>query len=139
MTEPSEVRVRFAPSPTGFLHVGGARTALFNWLFARHHNGIFVLRIEESDRERSSAEMTAAILEGRSWLGLDWDEGPYHQADGLSRHQHDARTLLESGAAYRCFCTAQELDEKRAAAGESYRYDRQCLLQVTADESDARA
>ena len=104
-------RVRFAPSPTGFLHVGGARTALFNWLFARHAGGVFVLRIEDTDRERSQAQLTDAILAGLDWLGLDWDEGPYHQADNLERHRADALRLLESGAAYRCYCTPAMLDE----------------------------
>jgi glutamyl-tRNA synthetase len=137
-TAPS-VRVRFAPSPTGFLHVGGARTALFNWLFARHHQGIFVLRIEDTDRERSSAAMTEAILDGMQWLGLDWDEGPFHQADGLTRHQQDAELLRQRGAAYRCFCTPAQLELKRAQAGEGYRYDRTCLLQVSSEQSDARA
>ena len=109
MNSDSTVRVRFAPSPTGYLHVGGARTALFNWLFARHHGGKFVLRIEDTDRERSSGEMTTAILDGMQWLGLDWDEGPFHQADGIERHRSDALSLLERGEAYRCFCSAEEL------------------------------
>ena len=126
----SDVRVRFAPSPTGYLHVGGARTALFNWLFARHHDGVFVLRIEDTDRERSSEAMTAAILEGMQWLGLDWDEGPIHQGDGFERHRADALRLLESGAAYRCFCTSEQLQARRTAHGEgsdAFRYDRHCL------------
>lgn len=97
-------RVRFAPSPTGHLHVGGARTALFNYLFARNAGGTFVLRIEDTDRARSSDEMTRSILDAMEWLGLDFDEGPYHQADGLERHRADAHRLLEIGAAYRCFC-----------------------------------
>ncbi len=97
-------RVRFAPSPTGHLHVGGARTALFNYLLARKAGGSFVLRIEDTDRERSSDEMTRSILDAMDWLGLDFDEGPYHQADGLERHRADAHRLLEIGAAYRCFC-----------------------------------
>ncbi|HEX2166426.1 MAG TPA: glutamate--tRNA ligase [Longimicrobiales bacterium] len=141
MNEMSDVRVRFAPSPTGYLHVGGARTALFNWLFARHHGGVSVLRIEDTDRQRSSDAMTAAILEGMQWLGLDWDEGPFHQADGFERHRADALRLLESGAAYRCFCTAEELEVRRAAAGTgdaSFRYDRRCLA-VPRDDSDTRA
>src|SRR5690625_1686318 len=120
------LRVRFAPSPTGYLHVGGARTALFNWLLARRHNGTFVLRIEDTDRERSSDLMTRAILEGMEWLGLDWDEGPFYQADGLERHRAHALQLLESGYAYRCFCTPEELQERREAARgrqEAYRYD----------------
>ncbi len=137
-----DVRVRFAPSPTGYLHVGGARTALFNWLFARHHGGTFVLRIEDTDRARSSDEMVEAILDGMTWLGLDWDEGPLHQADGLERHREDALRLLEEGKAYRCFCSPEELDAKRKeaeAAGGGYRYDRKCLREVSPEESEARA
>ncbi len=138
-----EMRVRFAPSPTGYLHVGGARTALFNWLLARHHDGVFVLRIEDTDRERSSEAHTAAILEGMTWLGLTWDEGPYHQADGLERHVADAQALLERGRAYRCFCTPEQLEERRRAAdstdAHAYRYDRHCLLTVAAEEGARRA
>ncbi|HEX7048687.1 MAG TPA: glutamate--tRNA ligase [Longimicrobiales bacterium] len=139
---PNDVRVRFAPSPTGYLHVGGARTALFNWLFARRHGGTFVLRIEDTDRERSSDEMTRAILDGMTWLGLTWDEGPFHQADGIERHRRDALRLLESGHAYRCFCTPDILAARRARAGtapEAYRYDRNCLLTVPPDEAEHRA
>ena len=120
------LRVRFAPSPTGYLHVGGARTALFNWLLARQQGGVFVLRIEDTDRERSSDEMTQAILDGMRWLGLEWDEGPYHQADGFERHRADVHRLLEEGKAYRCFCTPEELAAKREAMKEEYRYDRAC-------------
>jgi glutamyl-tRNA synthetase len=141
MNEQTEVRVRFAPSPTGYLHVGGARTALFNWLFARHHGGAFVLRIEDTDRERSSDAMTDAILEGMTWLGLDWDEGPLHQADGLERHREDALRLLRAGHAYRCFCTPEQLAERRAghpAGAGAFRYDRRCLA-LPAAESAARA
>jgi len=137
----NQLRVRFAPSPTGYLHVGGARTALFNWLLARRHGGAFILRIEDTDRERSSAAMTDAILDGLTWLGLSWDEGPFHQADGLERHRADALRLLESGAAYRCFCSAELLDRKRAAAeaaGTGYRYDRTCRA-IPRHESDRRA
>ncbi|MGK7311959.1 MAG: glutamate--tRNA ligase [Candidatus Longimicrobiales bacterium M2_2A_002] len=137
-----DVRVRFAPSPTGYLHVGGARTALFNWLFARHHGGTFVLRIEDTDRARSSDEMVSAILEGMEWLGLDWDEGPHHQADGLDRHRADALRLLDEGKAYRCFCSPAELQAKREAAeaaGGGYRYDRRCLREVPPEEGEARA
>lgn len=130
-------RLRFAPSPTGFLHVGGARTALFNWLLARQQGGSFVLRIEDTDRERSSEEMTRAILEGMEWLGLDWDEGPLHQADGFERHREEAQRLLESGAAYRCFCTPDQLAERREALGEEYRYERTCLA-VPGDEVQRR-
>ncbi|HEX6814866.1 MAG TPA: glutamate--tRNA ligase [Gemmatimonadaceae bacterium] len=122
-------RVRFAPSPTGYLHVGGARTALFNWLFARKYHGQFLLRIEDTDKARSTAESTRAIFEGLTWLGLDWDEEVVYQAQGLERHQRDARGLVDRGLAYRCFCTAAELEAQRAAAtarGESFRYDRRC-------------
>lgn len=138
-----EMRVRFAPSPTGYLHVGGARTALFNWLLARRHGGVFVLRIEDTDRERSSDAHTAAILEGMEWLGLTWDEGPYHQADGLQRHVADAHMLLERGRAYRCFCTPEQLEERRSAAEgtdpHAFRYDRLCLRTVLYDEGARRA
>jgi glutamyl-tRNA synthetase len=122
--------------------VGGARTALFNWLYARRHGGVFVLRIEDTDRERSSDLMTRAILDGMTWLGLDWDEGPFHQADGLERHRLDALRLLETGHAYRCFCTPEELEAKRARAQDTqqaFRYDRACLLEVSAEESAQRA
>ncbi|HSK21098.1 MAG TPA: glutamate--tRNA ligase [Longimicrobiales bacterium] len=141
MSEKSDIRVRFAPSPTGYLHVGGARTALFNWLLARHHDGVFVLRIEDTDRERSSDAMTAAILEGMEWLGLDWDEGPFHQADGVERHRADALRLLTGGAAYRCFCTAEELESRRAAHGagaDAFRYDRHCES-VASSDAERRA
>lgn len=140
MSDP--VRVRFAPSPTGYLHVGGARTALFNWLYARHHGGEFVLRIEDTDRERSSDAMTRAIIDGMTWLGLDWDEGPLHQADGVDRHREEALGLLAARHAYRCFCTPEELEARRQAAGESpeaFRYDRHCRLHVPREESDRRA
>jgi glutamyl-tRNA synthetase len=126
MTPP---RVRFAPSPTGYLHVGGARTALFNWLFARHTGGTHVLRIEDTDRERSTEEHTQVILDGLTWLGIEWDEGPYFQGEYGARHQADAERLLAEGKAYRCFCTREELDAQRAkaeAAGVGFRYDRRC-------------
>jgi glutamyl-tRNA synthetase len=120
--------VRFAPSPTGFLHVGGARTALFNWLLARHHGGTFVLRIEDTDRERSSDAMTQAILDGMTWLGLDWDEGPFHQADGLERHRADA---LRCSRRRRLplLLHAEELEARgrRTRRAEAFRYDRRCL------------
>jgi glutamyl-tRNA synthetase len=122
-------RVRFAPSPTGYLHVGGARTALFNWLYARQTGGTFLLRIEDTDKARSTDESERAIFEGLEWLGLDWDETVVHQALGLPRHQRDAHHLLETGAAYRCFCTPEELDERRkdaAARKEAFKYDRRC-------------
>jgi glutamyl-tRNA synthetase len=126
MTPP---RVRFAPSPTGYLHVGGARTALFNWLYARHTGGTHVLRIEDTDRERSTEEHTRVILDGLTWLGIEWDEGPFFQGAYAARHQADAERLLAEGKAYRCFCTREELDAQRAraeAAGTSFRYDRRC-------------
>ncbi|HXI20642.1 MAG TPA: glutamate--tRNA ligase, partial [Gemmatimonadales bacterium] len=122
-------RVRFAPSPTGYLHVGGARTALFNWLYARHTGGTFVLRIEDTDRERSTPEHTRVILTGLEWLGVTWDEGPYFQGEYLERHRADADRLLEAGAAYRCFCTREELDQQRhqaERAGQGFRYDGRC-------------
>ena len=131
-------RVRFAPSPTGYLHVGGARTALFNWLYARRHGGIFVLRIEDTDVERSSADMVTGILEGLRWLGLDWDEGPeaggphapYFQSERGHRHREAAARLLEQGRAYYCFCSPERLRderEKAEARGEAWQYDRTCL------------
>jgi glutamyl-tRNA synthetase len=109
------MRLRFAPSPTGYLHVGGARTAIFNWLLARKANGVFVLRIEDTDRERSSAEHTQAILDGMSWLGLDWDEGPFFQSEGVERHRADALRLLAEGKAYRDFSDGEAV---RAEAQE---------------------
>ena len=122
-------RVRFAPSPTGYLHVGGARTALFNWLFARHTGGRFLLRIEDTDRERSTEEHTRVILDGLTWLGLTWDEGPFFQGAYAARHRADAERLLAEGKAYRCFCTREDLDARRAeaeAARTGFRYDRRC-------------
>jgi glutamyl-tRNA synthetase len=126
MTAP---RVRFAPSPTGYLHVGGARTALFNWLFARHTGGTFVLRIEDTDRERSTEAHTRAVLEGLGWLGITWDEGPFFQGEYGTRHRADAERLLAEGKAYRCFCTREELEAQRTRTGtasDTFRYDRRC-------------
>jgi glutamyl-tRNA synthetase len=125
------VVVRFAPSPTGFLHIGGARTALFNWLYARHHQqhgdgGIFRLRIEDTDRVRSTPEAVAAIIDGLSWLGLDWDGEIVHQFSGAARHAEVARELLAKGRAYYCYCTPEELEAMRARARaekRSVRYD----------------
>jgi glutamyl-tRNA synthetase len=122
-------RVRFAPSPTGYLHVGGARTALFNWLFARHFDGTLVLRIEDTDLERSTAEMVDGILQGLQWLGIHWDEGPYYQTQRMDLYRASARKLLESGAAYYCFCSKEELEKRRAAAtaeGRPPRYEGTC-------------
>jgi nondiscriminating glutamyl-tRNA synthetase len=134
----SDVRVRFAPSPTGFLHIGGARTALLNWLYARHHAGSFVLRIEDTDRARSTTEYLEAILEDLSWLGLDWDEGPeiggtygpYLQSERSETYGPHVERLLQTGRAYHCFCTPEELEERRTRARESeggWIYDRKCL------------
>jgi glutamyl-tRNA synthetase len=120
------VIVRFAPSPTGFLHIGGARTALFNWLFARHHGGKFLLRIEDTDRARSTKEAVDAIIDGLRWLGLDWDGEIVFQSQRSARHAEIARQLLAAGNAYYCYCTPQELEamrEKARAAGRSVRYD----------------
>ncbi len=122
-------RLRFAPSPTGYLHVGGARTALFNWLVARKLGGTFLLRVEDTDRARSTDESTQAIFDGLNWLGLDWDEDVVFQGANLPRHRADAERLLAAGKAYRCFCTPDELSERRAkaeAAGGAFAYDRRC-------------
>src|SRR6185369_15412979 len=125
----SEIRTRFAPSPTGHLHIGGARTALFNWLFSRHHSGSFVLRIEDTDRERSTDEYTQAILEGLKWLGLSWDEGPIFQSKRSDYYRDVVGRLLKSGHAYWCFCSAADLEERRRKAqeeGKPFGYDRRC-------------
>jgi glutamyl-tRNA synthetase len=130
VTQNPPVRVRFAPSPTGYLHVGGARTALFDWLFARKHNGVFILRIEDTDVERSSEEMTRGILDAMTWLGLKWDEGPYLQSAGFEQHRDAVQNLLRSGNAYHCFCSPELLDSKRkeaAARKTDFKYDRTCL------------
>lgn len=122
-------RTRFAPSPTGLLHIGGARTALFSWLQARHDEGRFVLRIEDTDRERSKDAAVQAILDGMRWLGLDWDEGPFYQTRHFDRYSEIIDRLLQSGHAYRCYCTREELDEMRRgqqARGEKPRYDGRC-------------
>ncbi|MEW6349165.1 MAG: glutamate--tRNA ligase [Thermodesulfobacteriota bacterium] len=124
-----QVRVRFAPSPTGYLHIGGARTALYNWLWAKKTDGVFILRIEDTDVERSTAESVDGILDGLRWLGLQWDEGPNFQTANLQKHTEAARNLLETGHAYRCFCTKEELDAKRQAAEAqkvAFMYDRTC-------------
>lgn len=124
----AEIRVRFAPSPTGYLHVGGARTALYNWLFARRMDGIFILRIEDTDADRSKPELTTAILESLEWLGIDWDEGPFHQSDRLGRYRALASELQKTGHAYPCFCTPEELQARRslAAGGRPWKYDGTC-------------
>jgi glutamyl-tRNA synthetase len=120
------VRVRIAPSPTGNLHIGTARTAVFNWLFARHHGGTFILRIEDTDTERSRPEYTENILSGLRWLGLDWDEGPFFQTQRLDHYQKAIQTLLDNGSAYYCYVTSEELDEmreKQKARNQAPRYD----------------
>ena len=141
-------RVRFAPSPTGYLHVGGARTALFNWLYARRAGGAFILRIEDTDAERSSADMVTGILDGLRWLGLDWDEGPevggphapYFQSQRLDQYRAVVRTLFDSGRAYRCYCAPERLREERERAeqrGDAWQYDRACL-RLTDEERRVR-
>ena len=127
MTE--KIRTRFAPSPTGFLHIGGARTALFSWLFARHNGGEFVLRIEDTDQVRSTDESTKAILDAMTWLGLTWDEGPYFQAQRVDLHREMVQKLITEGKAYYCTCTAEELEANRKqalATGKKPKYDGKC-------------
>ncbi|MBW1645607.1 MAG: glutamate--tRNA ligase [Deltaproteobacteria bacterium] len=124
-----EVRVRFAPSPTGYLHIGGARTAIYNWLYARKTGGKLILRIEDTDAERSTEESIQGILDGLRWLGIDWDEGPYFQSHYVEEHRAAAERLLAAGRAYKCFCTREELEEKRERARElklDYHYDGTC-------------
>jgi len=136
--ENKKIRVRFAPSPTGYLHIGGARTALFNWLYARHYKGTFVLRIEDTDQVRSTEEAVNVILEGMKWLGLDWDEGPgkdggygpYYQMQRLHLYREYTEKLLKDKKAYRCYCTREELAEsrkKQAMGSKPLKYDRHCL------------
>jgi len=123
------IRTRFAPSPTGYLHVGGARTALFSWLYARKHGGQFVLRIEDTDLERSTAESVNAILEGMTWLGLEYDEGPFYQTQRFDRYKEVIQQLMEQGDAYHCYCSKEELDEMREqqrANKQKPRYDGRC-------------
>lgn len=130
------VRTRFAPSPTGYLHIGGARTALFSWLHARQNDGAFVLRIEDTDAERSTPEAVQAILDGMHWLGLDWDEGPFYQSQRFDRYRAVIDQLLEAGHAYHCYCTKEELDalrEEQRTAGRKPMYDGRCR-----DRSEAR-
>ncbi len=125
----SQVRVRFAPSPTGLLHIGGVRTALFNWLFARQQKGVFILRIEDTDQSRSTDESIQAIIEGMQWVGLDWDEGPFRQTERIDLYRSHAMALLSKGEAYWCVCKAEELDARRKVAeakGLSPKYDGRC-------------
>jgi len=148
MTAP--VRVRFAPSPTGWLHVGGARTAYFNWLYARQHGGQFIVRVEDTDVERSSGESEQGVLDDLAWLGLKWDEGPdvggpygpYRQSERLALYQEQAELLVARGAAYPCFCTDAELDERRKqalAAGKPPHYDGKCRTMSLPERAAARA
>ena len=125
----SEIRLRFAPSPTGYLHIGGARTALFNWLLARKLGGTFILRIEDTDVARSTQESVDAILQGMEWLGLDWDEGPFYQSDNFPLYKENVQQLLAEGKAYKCYCTSEELEAKREKAlkeGRKPKYDGTC-------------
>jgi glutamyl-tRNA synthetase len=138
----TQVRVRFAPSPTGFLHIGGVRTALFNWLFARQQKGVFILRIEDTDQSRSTDESIQAIIEGMKWVGLDWDEGPYRQTERMELYRSHAMQLLEQGRAYWCVCKADELEARRKEAeakGLSPRYDGRCRSLGIADPSEDAA
>jgi glutamyl-tRNA synthetase len=138
----NKVRVRFAPSPTGHLHIGGVRTALFNYLFARHQSGVFILRIEDTDRSRSTEESIGAIIEGMKWLGLEWDEGPYRQTERLDIYREKAEALLREGKAYYCYCTPEELDTRRKealASGKVPKYDRRCRDLKTPIEGRPRA
>lgn len=126
-----KIRVRFAPSPTGHLHLGGARTALFNYLFAKHNKGTFILRIEDTDRTRSTEEYIEAIIEGMKWLDLDWDEGPYRQVDRFNIYKDYADKLLREGKAYYCYCSPEELEKRRQEAlaqGRTPKYDGRCKL-----------
>jgi glutamyl-tRNA synthetase len=128
------VKTRFAPSPTGYLHLGGARTAIFNWLFARHHGGRFLLRIEDTDRERSTEESVKEILEAMRWLGMDWDEGPFRQTERMDLYKKAAQRLLDEGKAYYCYCTPEELEsmrEEALAKGLPPRYDGRCRDRVS--------
>lgn len=123
------VRTRFAPSPTGYLHIGGARTALFSWAYARKHKGTFILRVEDTDLERSTPESVQAILDGMNWLGLDYDEGPFYQMQRMDRYREVIGQLLDEGKAYHCYCSKEELEKMREdqmAAGLKPRYDRRC-------------
>ena len=123
------VKVRFAPSPTGHLHIGGARTALFNWLFARHHKGTFVLRIEDTDTSRSTEEYIEAIIKGMEWLGLQWDDGPFRQTARFDIYRNYVDKLLKTGKAYHCYCTPEELEQRRQEAlaqGRTPKYDNRC-------------
>jgi glutamyl-tRNA synthetase len=138
----SEVRVRFAPSPTGYLHIGGVRTALFNWLFARHEGGKFILRIEDTDRDRSTDEAIDVILNGLRWAGLDWDEGPFRQTERLELYREKAIALYDQGQAYWCTCTPEELETRRKEAqakGLPLKYDGRCRDRGVSSSSEEPA
>jgi len=138
----TQVRVRFAPSPTGYLHVGGARTALYNWLFARHHGGVFILRIEDTDVDRSKPELTTAILRSMEWLGLTWDEGPFFQSERIERYRAMAAEMERLGHAYPCFCTVEELQARRARAEaerRAWKYDGVCRRLALEERQQRRA
>ncbi|MCF1429002.1 MAG: glutamate--tRNA ligase [Shewanella sp.] len=133
------IKTRFAPSPTGFLHVGGARTALYSWLEARANQGEFVLRIEDTDIERSTQQAVDAILEGMEWLGLNWDEGPYYQTKRFDRYNEIIAKMLEEGTAYKCYCSRERIEalrEEQAAKGERQKYDGCCRDQVPRDTDE---
>ncbi len=132
------VRLRFAPSPTGYLHVGGARTALFNWLYARHHGGTLVLRIEDTDLERSTAEMVEGILVGLRWLGIDWDEGPHFQTERMDLYRAAAGRLLNSGHAYYCFCAKEQLEQQRAQGVAEGRVPRDICRNLSREDASRR-
>ena len=132
------VRVRFAPSPTGHLHVGGARTAIFNWLFTKHHQGAFIIRVEDTDQARSTRESEEMVLDDLRWLGLGWDEGPFRQSERLDLYARVGRELLERGVAYRCYCTEEELEAKRKQAevdGRPPHYDLKCWINRRDDDA----
>lgn len=137
-----QIRVRFAPSPTGYLHIGGARTAIYNWLYAKKNNGKFILRIEDTDIERSTQDSIRGIIDGLTWLGITWDEGPYFQSEFIDQHRAAAEKLLETGHAYKCFCTKEELEAKREKAFSNKadtKYDGTCrnLSKEQVDEKEA--
>src|SRR5258705_483711 len=140
-TAPGAPRVRFAPSPTGYLHIGGVRTALFNWLWARKHNGVFILRIEDTDQERNTEESRNVIVDALRWLELDWDEGPlvggpngpYFQMQRLPIYKEFAERLIRQGSAYPCYCTKEELDAQHAAIGGGVLDCRETLVRDVMD------
>ena len=134
MQDNTAFRLRFAPSPTGYLHVGGARTALFNWLFARHYGGTLVLRIEDTDLERSTPEMVEGILAGLRWLGIDWDEGPHFQTNRMELYRAAAGRLIHSGHAYYCFCSKEQLEQQRAQGVAEGRVPRDVCRSLTPEE-----